>query len=454
MKIVETKSQLDKFLELYNKHDSIILPVMADENLHPLNNELSLLFVRVILEKEYAFGDWRIIGEDYMICINHSECNGLDFDISQLNNDNVKYTTSKFHWESGLDNVIDLHLDNYLKTNELIKFTGTTTMTQSHAFLERMYWNRKNVNTLIPIVKHYECLESEATLLESYIINFERNKIFDIYNEKVIDNLLYVESSGLKVNKDLLPLEYKKHLSKDDIIYSEYNVFTSTGRPSNRFGGLNFAALNKDDGSRKAFISRDDMLIELDYDAYHLRLIADIIGYKFPKGSVHEYLAKQYDVSYEESKGLSFKFLYGGIPKEISENIPFFGEVDKYIKTKWNEYKSNFSVLSDIYNKRIHRDNLSDMNPNKLFNYLIQLAETESNMDVITDIRELLKDKKSKLVLYLYDSFLFDFNKEDGKDLIIDIKNVIERKGKYPTKIKIGQNYHEMSDVTEKMSEF
>ena len=71
MKIVETKSQLDKFLKLYNKHDSIILPVMADADLHPLNNELSLLFVRVILEKEYAFGDWRIIVEDYMICINH-----------------------------------------------------------------------------------------------------------------------------------------------------------------------------------------------------------------------------------------------------------------------------------------------------------------------------------------------------------------------------------------------
>ena len=88
------------------------------------------------------------------------------------------------------------------------------------------------------------------------------------------------------------------------------------------------------------------------------------------------------------------------------------------------------------------------------WNYLIQLAETESKMDVITDIIELLKDKKSKLVLYLYDSFLFDFNKEDGKNLIVDIKNIIERKGKYPTKIKVGQNYHEMSDVTEKMSEF
>ena len=71
MKIVELKSQLNKFLELYHKHDSIILPIMSDVNLHSLNTELSLIFVRVILEKEYAFGNWRIIGDDYMICINH-----------------------------------------------------------------------------------------------------------------------------------------------------------------------------------------------------------------------------------------------------------------------------------------------------------------------------------------------------------------------------------------------
>ena len=26
------------------------------------------------------------------------------------------------------------------------------------------------------------------------------------------------------------------------------------------------------------------MLVEMDYDAYHLRLIADVVNYKFPKG--------------------------------------------------------------------------------------------------------------------------------------------------------------------------
>ena len=99
-----------------------------------------------------------------------------------------------------------------------------------------------------------------------------------------MENLYQIERNGLKT--------YEK------IIYSEYNPYTSTGRPSNRFGGLNFAALNKSDGSRKQFISRfsNGVLVEMDFDAYHLRLIADKIGYDFPSGSVHEHMSKFYDI--------------------------------------------------------------------------------------------------------------------------------------------------------------
>ena len=96
----------------------------------------------------------------------------------------------------------------------------------------------------------------------------------------------------------------------DGMVYSEYNIFTSTGRPSNRFGGTNFAALNKKDGSRKPYVSRykNGVLVEMDYDAYHLRLIGELIGYDFPKGSVHEHMAEFFGVDYEESKKLSFQY--------------------------------------------------------------------------------------------------------------------------------------------------
>ena len=49
-------------------------------------------------------------------------------------------------------------------------------------------------------------------------------------------------------------------------------------------------------------------LVEMDYDAYHLRLIGDAVDYKFPRGSVHGHMAKFYGVDYDESKSLSFKY--------------------------------------------------------------------------------------------------------------------------------------------------
>ena len=218
------------------------------------------------------------------------------------------------------------------------------------------------------------------------------------------------------------------------------------------FGGTNFAALNKKDGSRKPYVSRckNGVLVEMDYDAYHLRLIGERIGYDFPKGSVHEHMAKFYGVDYEESKRLSFKYLYGFIPYEVSQLNPFFAKVENYIKKLWEEYNNKEFILSDIYSKRIYRKNLDDMNANKLFNYTIQLMETENNMKVLSELIPNIQDYKSKLILYSYDSFLLDFNMEDGLDYIKKVKEILEQKGKFPVKVSWGLNYHEMKDITEK----
>ena len=162
-----------------------------------------------------------------------------------------------------------------------------------------------------------------------------------------------------------------------------------------------------------------------------------------PKESVHEYFAKQYNTNYEDSKKLSFKYLYGGITKEIAQQIPYFEGVNQYVNTLWNTYNKEKQVVSDIYNRRFIKSNLFDMNPNKLFNYMIQLMETERNMSLITTLKKCLQNKKSKLILYNYDAFLFDYCKKDGESILNDIKTTLEVNG-YPTKITAGKNYHTM----------
>ena len=421
--IVENKKQLKEFLKYYKSEDSIILPISCDNSKHTANTKLSLLYVQLLS------------GNEFILPFNHSET--INIELPNLESDTKKYTydRKKLNHFIKLDNVIDVNLIHYMATNVPLSIEEIDT--NAHNFFNMRYYKKENINTIIPVLKHLEKCRKISQLLKDTIIKHNQTVNMS-YNNEVLDNLTYIESNGLQTTTGL--------------VYSEYNVFTSTGRPSNRFGGTNFAALNKTDGSRKPYVSRfkNGVLVEMDFDAYHLRLIADKVDYEFPEGSVHEHMAKFYGCDYEESKRKSFHYLYGGIPIEIVQLNPFFSKVYDFVNDLWKVYNSEEFIISDIYNRRIYKNNLSDMNPNKLFNYTIQLMETENNMKVLTKLIPEIKDDRSKLVLYSYDSFLFDFNMEDGLEYLEKVKNLLEQNGKFPVKVSWGLNYHEMTDITEK----
>tara|TARA_Y100000593_G_scaffold4538_1_gene8951 strand:- start:2458 stop:3774 length:1317 start_codon:yes stop_codon:yes gene_type:complete len=436
MQVIEKITQLEE-LQLTNIDSCYIVPIMVDNKKHYLNNSLSLLYLNC---------DDR----EFMLCFDHSESLSLSLDCL---NDYLKFDTIYVpnKNELDLDNLVDVSMLYYLNTGKPLELNFDT---DTHQYFERKYYRFNNINKLIPIYKHLEYCRKFVDVMKRIVDVCSIDDVFEIYNNDVLDNFKFIESSGLCVDKEKLPVNYQRHITNANLVHTQYNPFTSTGRPSNKYGGINFGALNKSDGSREPFISRfnNGLLVEMDYDAYHLRLIADIIGYDFPSGSVHKYLGEQYGVDYEESKKLSFKYLYGGIPTEISQNIPFFKLVEKYIDFKWNEYNTSFSVKSDIYNRVISKKNLIDMNPNKLFNYLIQLNETEYNMKMLSNLTDVVEPYKSKLILYQYDSFLFDFCLDDGKDFLQKVRTTIEQNGKFPVKVAKGINYHEIKDITEKLN--
>ena len=82
------------------------------------------------------------------------------------------------------------------------------------------------------------------------------------------------------------------------------------------------------------------------------------------------------------------------------------------------------------------------MNPQKLFNYFIQAYETEMNSKVLKNILNLLEDYSSKMILYVYDSFLFDIDPSE-KSLIKQIQKLMV----FPSKAKIGRDYHNMRSL-------
>ena len=270
------------------------------------------------------------------------------------------------------------------------------------------------------------------------------------YHSDITEAFGSIEKNGVKVTDnvcDIFDERVRKHISEGKL-YSQYNLWTSTGRPSNSFGSVNFAALPPE--KRGSIIPENDALVEYDFDAYHLRLIAELVDYQFGEESVHQHLADFYGSTYEESKQISFKLLYGGITKDIMEKVPFFNKVQDFIDKNWSEFNKLNRIKTNIYKRRISLSNDLDMNRNKLFNYLIQAFETERNTKIILEVQEYLKQKETKLVLYGYDSFLFDLKKKDGANILNDIKNILE-KDNYPTKIKMGYIYNGMKDITSRL---
>jgi hypothetical protein len=80
------------------------------------------------------------------------------------------------------------------------------------------------------------------------------------------------------------------------------------------------------------------------------------------------------------------------------------------------------------------------MKPQKLLNYLLQNLETAMNVHILWEIIKLLQNKKTKLVLYTYDSFLFDVSKEEV-EILDEIKELFN-KHKLQIKTCYGNNYN------------
>jgi hypothetical protein len=419
MIIVETNKEKDQFLEYWNNEESKIIPIWEDLERHPMNNGLSFLYVR-------------FPKDDFILPFNHNDCEKLEIDLSTSNQ-------TKWIWDKKGFLQTDIKVNN-LKDVQTSLFFEKFQLYDIQSKLEGLtnfYYRlgiRDGLGKSISIMKWSEVLRG---IVGEWDIK-DTNKWVD---ETMIPILSDLERSGINVDRekffDRWP-DNSKHIKlhpQGDVVYTEYNPYTITSRPSNRHGGVNFSALNKKDGSRESFIPPEDSLfLQFDYDAYHVRIIGKLIKYKLPDTSVHQWLADQYGCDYGESKGRTFRILYGGVSDE-DRKIPFFDKVDKFISKMQNQAVRN-GYIQTPKGRKIPLSWIEKPNAQKLFNYILQATETEFNIEVLNK----LKEKGLPLpILYTYDSFLFEFD-DSEVETIKKIKSVLESYG-FPVKADWGKNY-------------
>ena len=416
--LIEDNSQLEVILNSGFK-EAFIEVIPSSHNVHPAINTVSLVYIRPLQARK-----------GFMLCINHSETlSVLKTRIDELiNKFDVLYCRDKketLHYYP-LKALVDINIP---------PTTYIRPLTKSHEILYYKNKDKQNINELVPVVKHYEVCEQIYEDLENNI-NKQKTNYEQFFNNNVSVVFNAIERSGLRVH--VPRFEEHFHPIDGERVYSQYNLKTLTTRPSNKFKGVNYAALNKENGCRKAFVPTNNILYEIDISAYHPSLSCRLIDYTFPTSDIHDHLASLYGVSYGKSKELTFKQLYGGVFKQY-EHLEYFKKIKEYIHKMWLDFYNGEEIVCPISNYVFKKEQYTDMNPQKLFNYLLQNLETSMNVRILWDIIKILRGKKTKLILYTYDSFLFDYS-EDEKGVMEEITNVFN-KYEFNTKIKQGYDY-------------
>jgi hypothetical protein len=402
VKIVDTQEELQKHLsELSEK--VVVFPILSSLEKHPRLSRISSILI----------SDGEL---DLFVNYHNIEASTISekIDFNPFKEVCVVGLKDFLHHYEFLPNMYDLEMSLFHQASNF-EVDGKPIYT--------VFRRRKapRGNDLIPIWKHYEQFQDWKNLWSQ---NATSSKFAQLY----VKTLVNLEKSGLYTDS---------HITE----YTQYNTLTTTSRPSNTFGGVNYAALPKDGDVRKRFISRFEggKLYQLDFDGYHPRLIGKLIGVDIPLDiKAHQWLADQYGADIKDAKAITFRQLYGGVQDEY-KHIPFFSKTAEYIETLWRQFLVDRVVYTPIFKRKIVFSD--DLNKNKLFNYILQSVETERNI-IILDKLSKLKPQHSLPILYTYDSILFDVHKDDI-NYISEVKSIMENDG-FPVGVEVGDNYKEM----------
>ena len=416
--LVETKEQLAGLYE--EKFEDVFIEIIPFSNtIHPVENQICSIYIRPLKSSK-----------GFIIPITHSETLSIDLN-------SVDYVLTTFKKIYVRDKKEFLH---YLIYKTLFDITLHSppyiqSYTQTHTYFYRKYPNKKDINRIIPIVKHYEYCENTFNELKNRI----NEPINHFYNHKATLVFNAIERGGIRIDREKFESHF--HNMDSDFAYTKFNFKTTTTRPSSNFKGVNYAALNKTNDSRQSFIPSNDLFIEMDISAYHPTLLAKLVGYDFGDQDIHKAFAEMYQVDYKTAKELTFKQMYGGVFPQYRE-LEFFKKMIAYTDDLWDAFQYGGYIECPISKHIYRRSELEDMNPQKLLNYVLQNLETSYNVCMLWDILKLLKGCNTKIVLYTYDSILLDVDR-DEKEVIKKIMEVFKGRN-LNIKLEGGDDYGKM----------
>ena len=449
--MIETTDDFARFQLENQQGDWIVHAIPESNDQHSAVRVPSLIFIRNILTKK-----------DYYFAFNHPdsrpEFDSLKFSEILKTASNRKWALDKksfCHIVEG-NNICDANLVVWMKDNET--FEESEYETSAHYLIHKNAAGHQKRNLVIPLMKHKEAFAEMADDLMKYLDGYEPDQAFIRFNDLIIGTLGELEKQGIFVDGNLFEKRFGQRPNTDGYAFSKYNVYTATGRPSNIFNGVNYAALNQSDGTRKCFCSRygnDGCMVVLDYTTFHPRIVSHLVKYPIPTDmDIYAYLAKLYfhkkevdETDIKNSKVLTFRQFYGGIEDKYL-HIKYLANIKQFTNEQWALFNSRGYVETPFFKRRITAKHISEPTPEKIFNYLLQGVEGELAIPKIKEVLGYLRDKKTRVVLYVYDAILLDFYRGDGSKTLHEIWKIMNFNGRFPIKTYMGETYDDMKLIS------
>ena len=397
---------------MFQSIPSICVPITTNNNFHPSQTEIVALYLH------FQDGDTKLVNFSHPDAL-PSEWKLEDIKLHPKSLVLNKKGTIYKGFNEGID------LNSYLQyyTDDTINIQDFYGKAIEH--LQSRLYSNKNLGKIIPLSKWIEFAEGIILYTLPYYKPEKISQECVSFCQDFLDVFHTIEINDV-------PFE-------NEMRKQNYMWYTATSRPSNAWNNFNFSALNKNDGTRNKIHSRfpDGKLVQFDYDAFHIKLLAKILDYKFTKHPYEEIKEElNLDIPYDEVKSRVFQNIYGTITDQFIQH-PFFQRVQAMIDELYSEYQERGFIESYFYHKRF-RD-IEDPTPNKVFNYFLQSLETEYNVRKIKTFLPLLESTGAVFCMYLYDAFVFDIPTQSD-ELIQTLKRAFETDG-MTTKCSVGGDF-------------
>lgn len=262
------------------------------------------------------------------------------------------------------------------------------------------------------------------------------------YDLKYLSYIFYTNYNSLK-KVDYKPLKRAKYVEdklsntiiniKDiGLIKLKYEGLSkTTGRIFCKDDKIYIQGLNKKEKKEKILsILKNDSIYEFDFKSFEYKILYTILGLELnedPHLKTSEIIFKD-KTKREEAKQINFRILYGGSFNNIELDNEALNYLEENLLKPRNlindklliEYKE-FGYIKNYFGRII-----KPKKENALLSNYISSTASDILIYKMVLLYKFLKNKKSKIVTQIFDSIIFNINSIEEKEIINDIKNILE----------------------------